>query len=1102
MLRIKEPVKLKSYNNMCILDDRFAKRIQANYNLFPLHFTTEELLYLMQGNDAEQYIEQHNMTCIVNNAHYNNNITLDVEVINEFINRFFEIVNEKYTYQDRMYIDRFLVKAGIHNVNSFVKNAIEYINDTKAMKSEVEFINSNEHFLSGILKELAENNNNSNTQLIDEYLSSNRQQLIMQFSSRLLSHVINGDNKKLMAYNTTYKKSYADITAIMSNSQYQKLELYSEDMKQNAIFNDNTISVQLHNNPYEVIWQDCTTKKKVLEQLISASLLNVLESVELVKQKDADTGIQLFIDEKNNLSDIITSTVLRMVMGQNRTTYNINADNYKELKLLRKEQCNIYTQLVEAYRNVLRSSQHFNNFTDNYVKPYTVLSKELNDNGDVLNEYITQILYQDDNDNYIENHYHIDKNVISNNNYHINENVILNDNHHISENVISDENHHIDENVTSNDNYHINENVISNKNHHINENVISNENHNISENVVSNNNHYMNENVISNENIKIQIDREKAKRDILSAFNNPIEVINEYNKTATDVELYHQKQKEMLYEGLPQDSREIFEKVEKILEKRKNNELKIMQESAERTLLEDTESAQSLITFEDYEILQLNEIEEDNSDVSGNADNVIKQQDTQNKEKETAMPSDKQSGISIMDYQIQVLKEALIKNRYAKSIYSLLVNGTDCYNELAEFFEDRSGQLNITTEQTEEKFYEALTYILKECANDEENVNTFAYSERILADNYNTTEHKNYNTAEYKKDENNQNIETKNNENNTSYISEKVINKYINKYISQFKSKEHNIKNSVRNIINNIESINNVINKASSIKDIINNDTNINNAVIDKVHIDSSLTDENSSDLVYNENIFMTNENNQSNTINTTEGDINKYVNQSITENVIDNSIIKNNNINNNFNDNNMTITGNSNMEYFDIHSSQQYVEYIHNVLNISESLFQRSGFTDYNYSINGEASIFNNKYTFADGITNVKGSVSSYGDTITNMGDISFVYNNEQQADSEQAAQPVNNSIRQTENTAYYNSNITLKDNIRNNRISQYENSTVQGLDNTVKNETHKYETLIEHTIQRNVERTIENQIASISEKVYSNLEKRLSMERKRRGF
>ena len=1143
MLKIKEPVKLKSYNNMCILNDSFAKRIQADYALFPVHFTTQELLYLMQGNDAEQYIEQHNMTCVVNNTHYNNNVMLDVEIINEFINRFFEVINGKYTYQDRLYIDRFLIKAGIHNTNSFIKNAIEYVNDIKEVKSDVEFINSNEHFLSDILKEIV-NNNNSNTQLVDEYLSNNRQQIIMQFSNRLLNHIINEDNRKLTAFNTIYRKSCADISAIMGNLQYQKLELYSAHMKQDIIFNDNTIDIQLHNNPYEVMWQDCTTKEKVLEQLISASMLNVLECVELVKQKEAGADIQMFINERNNLSDIITSTVLRMVTGQNRTAYNITADNYKELRMLRKEQRSIYTQLVEAYVNILSGLQSSSDFTDIYAMQQTSLYSGLKDNAEALNEDITQILYQDDNDSYIEN------------NYHINENVTL------------------------------------------------------------------------NENIKIQIDREKAKKDILTALNNPIEVIHEYKKRATDVELYHQKQKEILYEGLPQDSRELFEKVEKILEKKADNELKSMQENAEHALYADINNTQPLVTFEDYEILQLTEVKDNNSNTS---DNVTNQQDIQDKETEAAIPAIKdrevtdnrvseipaikdkevadnrvseipaikdkavvanrvseipsdeeiseipaskeiseipsdegisdipgskeivgiQSGrqlrISTKDYQIQVLKEALIKNRYTRSIYALLADGIDSYNELTEFFEDRSEQLNITTEQTEAQFYEALTYILKEYTEGEEDANSLIYKESRLEENNNTSE-----TIE-----NNNISETieNNNGNNTSDISEKGIKKYIRQFISQNAIVKNNVNNAINNDIyinninnsgynitdlsnnannssnditnlsnnannsgnsitnlsnnannssNNITNLSNNVNNSSNSSINLSNNTNnssnifnnlsniINNLsknTTNTVYNESTLINKNNSDLVYNENRLT--ENNEDSSIFTTERGTNEYINQYITEKVIHNNTIN---------------TNNSNMNYSDIYSSQQYIEYIHNVLNISESLFERAGSSDYyNYSFNNEAAFFNNKYIYMDGTTNVKGSISSYGDTITDMGDVSFVYNNDQQTDSESAAQPVNYSTRLIENDSYYNNNITVKDRIRNSVRSQYENGGAQEIskfDNAVKDEIHKYETTIEKNIQKNVEHTIESQIANISERVYSNLEKRLSMERKRRGY
>ncbi len=1145
MLKIKEPVKLKSYNNMCILDDRFAKRIQANYDLFHVHFTTEELLYLMQGNDAEQYIEQHNMTCIVNNTHNNNNITLDVEVINEFINRFFEIINGKYTYQDRLYIDRFLIKAGIHNVNSFIKNAINYVNDTKEVMSEVEFVNNNEQILSDILKELVQNNN-SNTQLVDEYLSNNRQQLIMKFSGKLLSHIINEDNKKLTALNTTYKNSYVDISRLTSNMQYQKLELCNNNMKQDMMFNDNTdINMQFHSNPYEIMWQDSTTKEKVLEQLISASLLNILESFELVKSKEAGSDIHIYINQNNNLSDIITSTILRMITGQKVSDYNIAVRDYEEVKMLKKEQHSLYMQLVDRYEHILDEPQAYNDLKNIYTTEKTALSQMSNNNSDVINNDNTQILQQEDNQNYIENNYQTD------------------------------------------------------------------------------------EDVITDESIKVQIDREKARKDVLTAIDNPMQVINEYNKEMTDVELYHKKQKEMLYEGLPQESRELFEKVEKILGNKAETELKSMQESAEHSLFADTNNAQPLFTFEDYEILQLSEVEDDNNQdtdvaavtqqsamkekesiisavtdeiketaISAVTDEIkeaaistitdeiketaistvtdgIKEaaistvideitEDTQQKDrviKDTETQdnnileiTDVKAETQVTDYQIQVLKEAIIKNRYTKSIYSLLANPADSYNELSEFYENKSEQLNITAEQTEDKFYEALTYILREYTDEENNLseNNLVYGENVLIGNAD-----NAGNQIYVKSILSENKGNKNNENNIQNIREKSISKYIRQFITG----NRGINNTADNITNidivNNADINNIIN--DNVNTYINTNTSadnqntlINNTDNTLVYSENALTENtyNESNQVYGKSSLPENiniENNIENSIdNIDEKGISKYIRELISVkgsgNISVNNMAENaSNINVNVNaiaDNENTVTSNTNSTLIyrnntltgntdnesnqvyvksslsdntDLYASKQYIEYIHNVLNISENLFQTAGSSDYyNYTFNSSADLLNNKYTFLGDTANIniagsKGNISSYGDTITNRGDIAFVYNNEQQEETQSEQQPAGSNVRVVENTSYYNNNVTVKDNMRNNMTAQIESSethNLNGLDTAIKDEIHTYETRIEHNIQKNVERTIDNQIASISEKVYSNLEKRLSMERKRRGY
>ena len=1000
MLKMKEPVRLKSYNNMCILNDRFAKRIQANYELFPVHFTAEELLYLMQGSEEGQSMEQHNMTCIVNRPQYNNNITLNVEVINEFINRFFEIVNGKYTYQDRLYLDSFLIKAGIHNVNHFIKNAVEYVKDTKENAENTLFINKNEQFLTGILKTFIQNRN-SRTELVDTYLKNSRQLLIMQFSNKLFRRIFNEDNQKLMAFNTVYQKSSVDISGIIGNLQYQKLELYKENLKQDSIFHESTdVYMQFHTNPYELMWQEAATREKVLEQMMSAFLLNLFDSMELIKEKEAGVSIRFLINQRNNLSDMITSTVLRMISGQNTGIYTIGREEYRELKELKKEQNNIYEQFIERYEKLSQLQGYY-------------------DTADTALYDSRNVMQLKENSGSVEKVYR----------------------------------------ETEADKTEMHEKVIIVKEKHQTE---------IQEKERSETRTSVSESVRAKESITVQIDKEKARKDTLAALDNPVQVIDGYRRETTDVERYHQKQKELMYEGLPQDSRELFERVEKILEKKAEIELQSMQESAEQTLIQDTNQEQPFVRFEDYEILQLQEIEAQNTggtdrnpgaemqdaqmqitQETGNAhetpemqyiqntadvpeniseiqhiwhtpdtqtvqrikegqnthdmqeterirsaqnpqevtniQNTHSTQETQNIQnaqnmRETTyntrnMHNSQEikniqnayntqdissapnlhdtSDISeyyMKDYQIQVLKAAFMKNRYAQNIYTWAVNPENSSRQILEFCESVSGCPAGTTEQTEEKFYETLTYILKEYAGN-----------RLQQQQVGST----------------------------IYLDKNVD--LLKKY---FYNTQHN---------DTLDSRQNVTNQ----------------------------------------------------------------------------------------------------------YSSRQYLEFVQNVLNVSKEFFEGTASTDYyKYSFDTEFGLFDNEVLlYGDTVHtagHVQGAVQIYGDGITRQGDIVFVYNNTARQE-EVPVQPVSSDVQRIENEAQYHNHLTVTDTIRNNTVSQYENSTEQELPqlrDTVRDEINRYETRIEHNIQRSVERTIDSQIANISEKVYGSLEKRLSMERKRRGY
>jgi hypothetical protein len=89
-------------------------------------------------------------------------------------------------------------------------------------------------------------------------------------------------------------------------------------------------------------------------------------------------------------------------------------------------------------------------------------------------------------------------------------------------------------------------------------------------------------------------------------------------------------------------------------------------------------------------------------------------------------------------------------------------------------------------------------------------------------------------------------------------------------------------------------------------------------------------------------------------------------------------------------------------------------------------------------------------------------------------------------------------NAVEKTENTTSVNNNVSYDFNTEN--VAQYtDHANISEYSSTVANRDEKnyYDKL-----QKNIETVIDRQISNISERVYSRLEKKMSNERKRRGY
>ena len=119
MLTIKAPIKLAARPSMVSLDDAFGKRIEANYNVMAGSLTPENMLHFI-AQKQDILMEEGSMTSIVAVDNRINRQQINVELINNVLNRILVADEQKLSYQDRVFIDNVLSRIGITDVKQFM----------------------------------------------------------------------------------------------------------------------------------------------------------------------------------------------------------------------------------------------------------------------------------------------------------------------------------------------------------------------------------------------------------------------------------------------------------------------------------------------------------------------------------------------------------------------------------------------------------------------------------------------------------------------------------------------------------------------------------------------------------------------------------------------------------------------------------------------------------------------------------------------------------------------------------------------------------------------------------------------------------------------
>ncbi len=119
MLKLKDPISLKSARPLLSLSEGFAERILGNYALAGARITPKELLFAI-SSQAELPEDLGGMTTFAVQNNISDQRTVVMDIVNNVVNRILLMDTPSFTYQDDVYIETVLRRLGVRDVKLFL----------------------------------------------------------------------------------------------------------------------------------------------------------------------------------------------------------------------------------------------------------------------------------------------------------------------------------------------------------------------------------------------------------------------------------------------------------------------------------------------------------------------------------------------------------------------------------------------------------------------------------------------------------------------------------------------------------------------------------------------------------------------------------------------------------------------------------------------------------------------------------------------------------------------------------------------------------------------------------------------------------------------
>lgn len=359
MIKLAAPLQTKTLSPILTGSDVLGNKIRGNYESMTSKITPEEFLH-MTTMPPEYYFGDGGMTQIFAEQNISSQQNLNVEIVNQLLNRIQLSENENLTYQDTVYIENALRKIGVQDTKEFMHEVRECRKDRETFRELLTGYIANYESLKEVAEFVREKEREETPKQEGAPAKTEQRYFLQQ---KIYDRLQTGAIYQTLA---NFYRGVEGVPQPIRNEQAKTAEQEGVSWQillnrfQNDIFQTETPLLYHSENHYELGGDEILKDEQtVLNEMSSAILLQMIRTVFEQEQHVFHTRNQKWAEYSSVIYDSAQNTLKRFVEYHTSELKRLEAKQYSEnRKQMYEEETNLITEI------------------SNYVSDYTAIHEQ------------------------------------------------------------------------------------------------------------------------------------------------------------------------------------------------------------------------------------------------------------------------------------------------------------------------------------------------------------------------------------------------------------------------------------------------------------------------------------------------------------------------------------------------------------------------------------------------------------------------------------------------------------------------------------------------------------------------------------------------------